>query len=81
MRASIDRPNDLALVNIRVSWGAVDTDLAAIAVGVRTVQAAPMPLFTPRPILGFGVGDSFFDLLLGMSRPIGHLTTRNLVAR
>jgi hypothetical protein len=80
MGATIYRPNDLALVNIRVSWGAIDTNLTSIAVGVGTVQSTPVPLFTPSPILGFGVCDSLFDLLLGMSRPIGHLTTRNLVA-
>jgi hypothetical protein len=78
--ATIYRPFDLARMISGIFGGAVYTNLAPITVGMGAIYSSPMALFSPSPLLGFGIGDGLFDLWLGVAWS-SHRRHRNLMIR
>jgi hypothetical protein len=73
MRAAIHGSLDVLGMIAGVSRRAENSDLATVAIGVRTIKSTPMTLLLPTPVPGFSVCDGLFDLFFGMTRPISHL--------
>lgn len=45
----------------------VYAELAPVTVSVSAIQSPPMPLFSEGPAFGFGMGDRFLNLLVGVA--------------
>jgi hypothetical protein len=73
VRASVYGAPYLLRVIARISGSAVDSELASIPVCIGTVDSAPMPLFTPNPILSFSISNGFLHFLLWMARSLSNL--------
>ena len=69
MRAATECPDDVARVVAGAARGAPYRDHAALAVGLRAIEAAPGVALDrdDAPARLFGIGDRIFDLLVGMA--------------
>jgi hypothetical protein len=72
VRATVYGAPNLLCVITGISGSAVDSELTSIPVCMGTVDSAPMPLFTPNPILSLSISNGFFHFLLRMAWSFSH---------